>query len=165
MAQNQVQNQEHRKSRSTTIYAPIELKEKVIELSKKIGKPQWKVLLDAVVFYESIIRKPRKKEELPIIDKIVWYIEKLCLAVGALRGNPSNENLQKLLKITMQISERLAIDTSILDKAIRDFIRVINTETSSEDEKHSLFSEAVIELDMALKSVLLEIIYRYMFRE
>jgi hypothetical protein len=80
---------EQPKSRHSSIYAPVELKEKIKYLSEKTGKPQWKILLEALALYETSLRKPKAKEELPVIDKVIWYIEKLCMSIGALKENPS----------------------------------------------------------------------------
>ena len=156
-----IEKAEHSKKKGTTIYAPYELKEKLKRLSEKTGRPQWKILLEALELYETSLRKPRAKEELPIVDKVVWYIEKLAMSIGALKENPSNENHQKTLKTIQQIRERLKIDTAILERAVADFIKTVNTKASNGAEKHIMLDEAVIELNMALKSVLIEIVYTY----
>ena len=159
------QDQETRRTKSSTIYAPPELKEKLKRLSEKTGRTQWRILLEALELYETSLRKPRAKEELPIVDKVVWYIEKLAMSIGALKENPSNENHQKTVKTIQQIRERLKIDTALLERAVADFIKAVNTKASNGAEKHIMLDEATIELNMALKSVLIEIVYTYILKE
>jgi len=48
-----------------------------------------------------------------------------------------------------------------LERAVVDFIRVVDTKASNGAEKHIMLDEAVVELNMALKSVLIEIVYIY----
>jgi len=149
----------------STIYAPVELKEKVKQLSDKTRKAQWKVLLDAVALYEATIRKPKTKAELPIVDKVLWYIEKLCMSIGALKENPTGSNLQKSLKTIKQIKERLGIDTALLEKAAADYHKATAASYKDEWEKHYSLDEATTELNMALKSVLLEMAYKHILKE
>jgi len=159
------QGVESRRRGYTTIYAPPELKEKIKALSEKLGRPQWKVLLEAITFYETLVRKPKAKEELPSIDKAVWYLQKLSMSIGALKENPSDANLQKTLKTVSQIRERLKVDTSILEKAVSDFVMTVKNLSTNAVDKHSVLDEITIELNMALKSVLIEIVYRYILKE
>jgi hypothetical protein len=156
---------EQPKSKHSSIYAPPEFKEKIKYLSEKTGKPQWKILLEALALYETSLRKPRAKEELPIVDKVVWYIEKLCMSVGALKENPSDANLQKTMKTVSQIRERLGVNTSLLEKAVQDYVSVVKRLPEDPAEKHVALDEFTIELNMALKSVLIEIVYRYILKE
>ena len=160
-----IEEVEPSKKKGTTIYAPPELKEKLKRLSEKTGRTQWRILLEALELYETSLRKPRAKEELPIVDKVVWYIEKLAMSVGALKENPSSENLQKTTKTISQVRERLKVDTAILERAVADFIKAVNTKASNGAEKHAMLDEATIELNMALKSVLIEIVYTYILKE
>jgi hypothetical protein len=152
-------------TKETTIYAPPELKSKVKALSERTGKPQWKILLEALTLYESQLRKPRIKEELPIVDKVVWYMQKLSMSIGALKENPSEENLSKTMKTIQQIKERLGVDTSLLERAVVDYVRLVDFAASDPIEEHRLLDEAVMEINMALKSVLLEIVYKWVLKE
>jgi hypothetical protein len=156
---------EQPKSRHSSIYAPVELKERIKHLSEKTGKPQWKILLEALALYETSLRKPKAKEELPVVDKVIWYIEKLCMSIGALKENPSDANLQKTMKTVSQIKERLRVDTAILEKAIQDYVAAVRRLPEDHDEKHRVLDEVTIELNMALKSVLIEIVYKYILKE
>jgi hypothetical protein len=149
------------REKGTTIWVPIEFKQRVKALAEKQGKAEWKILLDALSLYETSLRKPKVKEELPIVDKVLWYIEKLCMSVGELKASPTEENLQKTLKTIQQIRERLKVDTSILERAVNDYYRLLkNNRKDREDEV-----EARMEVNMALKSVLIEIVFRWILKE
>jgi len=156
---------QNKKTRSSSIYAPPEFKEKIKQLSEKTGKPQWKVLLEALALYETTLRKPKAKEELPVIDKVIWYIEKVSMSIGALKENPSDVNLQKTLKTISQIKERLKIDTALLERAVQDFVAVAKKSPEDPVVKHATLDEVTMELNMALKSVLIEIVYKYILKE
>jgi hypothetical protein len=156
---------QQKRTKGTTIYVPAELKEKIKALSEKTGKVQWKVLLDALALYETTVRQPRAKEELPVIDKAVWYIQKLSMSIGALKENPSDENFSKTLKTIVQVRDRIGIDTSLLERAVVDYTRLVRNPPESPVEKHRVIDEATMELNMALKSVLMEIVYRNIFKE
>ena len=149
-----------------TVRVPAELDEKLKALSERTKWAKWKVILEAIAMYESFLRKPRAKGELPVVDKIVWYVEKLCMSVGALKERPVEENLRKTTKTVAQIRERLKVDTSLLEKAVVDYYDAANSPLEKgPDERHAVLDEATVELNMALKSVLLEIAYNYILKE
>jgi len=151
--------------RWTTIKVPVSLDRRVAELASRVGKAKWKVLLDAIALYETSVRRARTKEELPKVDKVLWYIEKLCMSVGALKERPSPENLGRTLKTASQIRERLGVDVSLLERAVNDYVRVFNTEYRNPVEKHDAVDEVTMEVNMALKSVLIEITYKHILKE
>jgi hypothetical protein len=151
--------------KETTIYVPQEFKQKLKQLSERTGKVQWRVLLDALTLYESTLRRPKTKEELPIVDKIVWYIQKVSMSIGALKENPSEANLEKTMKTISQIRERLNVDTALLERAVVDYVRLVSNAPQDPIEKHRVLDEAVMEVNMALKSVLLEIVYTHILKE
>ena len=96
-------------------------------------------------------RKPRAKEELPVVDKVVWYVQKLAMSVGELKASPTEENLQRTLKTIQQIKERLGVDTSILERALADYARLVRGDRKEREDE----VEARMEVNMALKSVLI----------
>jgi len=151
--------------KETTIYVPVEFKRKIKELSERTGKAQWRLLLDALALYESTLRKPRVKEELPTVDKVVWYMQKISMSVGALKENPSEENLNKTMKTIQQIKERLQVDTGLLERAVVDYVRLAGSAPQDPVSRHRFLDEATMELNMALKSVLLEIVYTHILKE
>jgi hypothetical protein len=149
------------KGRGSTIWVPAEFKEKVKALAEKQGKAEWKILLDALALYETTLRKPRVKEELPVVDKVVWYVQKLAMSVGELKASPTEENLMKTLKTVSQVKERLGVDTSLLERAVNDYYKLLRgNKREREDEV-----EARMEVNMALKSVLIEIVFKWILKE
>jgi hypothetical protein len=152
-------------TKETTIYVPVEFKQKIKELSERTGKAQWRILLDAIALYESTLRKPKMKEELPVVDKVVWYMQKLSMSIGALKENPSEANLEKTMKTIQQVKERLGVDTSLLEHAVVDYVKLVSNAPQDPIEKHRLEDEARMEINMALKSVLLEIVYKWILKE
>jgi hypothetical protein len=151
--------------KETTIYVPQEFKQKIKELSERTGKAQWRILLDALALYESTLRKPRTKEELPVVDKVVWYMQKLSMSIGALKENPSEENLARTLNTIRQVKERLLVDTGLLERAVVDYVKLVSTAPQDPIERHRLEDEAKMEVNMALKSTLLEIVYKWVLKE
>jgi hypothetical protein len=152
---------ERGKSKGATIWVPVEFKQRVKALAEKQGKAEWKVLLDAVALYETTIRRPRTKEDLPVVDKVIWYVQKLAMSVGELKASPTEENLQKTLKTIQQVKERLGVDTAILERAVNDYYKLLRgNRREREDEV-----EARMEINMALKSVLIEIVYKWILKE
>jgi hypothetical protein len=149
------------REKGTTIWVPIEFKQRVKALAEKQGKAEWKVLLDALALYETTIRRPKTKEDLPVVDKVIWYVQKLAMSVGELKASPTEENLQKTLKTIQQVKERLGVDTAILERAVNDYYKLLRgNRREREDEV-----EARMEVNMALKSVLIEIVYKWILKE
>ena len=149
------------KGKGATIWVPMEFKEKVKALAEKQGKAEWKVLLDAIALYETSLRKPRTKEELPVVDKVVWYIQKLSMSIGELKASPTEENLNRTLKTVQQIKERLGVDTALLERALTDYVRLLKGNRKEREDE----VEARMEVNMALKSVLIEIMFRWILKE
>ena len=136
-----------KKVKWTTIKVPIEFRNKVRELSRKTEKPYWKVLLNAISLYESQLKKPKLKEELPLLDKVSWYITKLVSSMGIFKVDPSKENYERFLRTIEQVEKRLEIDLSLLKRVARDYYQ-----NDLEDLR--------VELNMATKSAILNIIYQ-----
>jgi MoxR-like ATPase len=149
----------------TTIYAPQEFKDRVKALSEKTGKAQWKVLLDALALYETQVRKPRTKGDLPAVDKVIWYVEKLAMSVGALKERPNEEALNRTLKTIQQVRGRLGVNTALLEKAVKDYVSLANASAKNDEESHAALDEATMELNMALKSALVDIIFKHLLKE
>jgi hypothetical protein len=152
---------ERGRGKGATIWVPVEFKERVKALAQKQGKAEWKVLLDALALYETSLRKPRHKEELPIVDKVIWYIQKLAMSIGELKASPTEENLMKTLKTVNQVKERLGVDTALLERALTDYVRLLRGNRKEREDE----VEARMEVNMALKSVLIEIVFRWILKE
>jgi hypothetical protein len=149
------------RGKGATIWVPSEFKERVRLLAQKQGKAEWKVLLDAIALYETSLRKPKTKEELPVVDKVVWYIQKLSMSVGELKVSPTEENFQRTLKTIQQIRERLGVDTALLERAVNDYYKLLRgNKKEREDEV-----EARMEVNMALKSTIIEIMFKWILKE
>jgi len=136
----------------TTIKIPKEIHEKIKQYRQRYGKATWRIILEALSFFETISRKPRSKEELPDLDKFSWYITKLATSFGAFKENPSHENLIYLEKRVKELREKLGIDASHLALLAERYMRAKNDE-----EKKKLR----IELNMAFKSVIKELLQSY----
>jgi hypothetical protein len=147
--------------KGATIWVPLEFKQRVKALAQRLGKAEWRVLLDALSLYETSLRKPKTKEELPVVDKVLWYIEKLCMSIGEFKASPTEENLQKTLRTASQVRERLNVDTSLLERALTDYARMLKGNKGEGEEE----VEARMEVNMALKSVLVEITFKWILRE
>jgi hypothetical protein len=87
------------------------------------------------------------------------------MSIGALKENPSEENLNKTVKTIQQVRDRLGVDTGILERAVTDYVRLAGSALQDPVSRHRFLDEAVMEVNMALKSVLLEIVYTHILKE
>ena len=87
---------------------------------------------------EEAFREEKAKEEKPVeearpagaavesypreLDRRAWYIVKLLSSLGALKENPTAENLSKLKSTAAQVEERLGVAVGELLKAAEDFL-------------------------------------------
>lgn len=133
----------------TTIKVPAELRDRIKALAERMGTAEWRVVLMGVSFLAKQIEEPRIKEDLPLIDKVSWYIAKLAMSVGAFKENPTEENLQRLRRTCLQIAQRYGIDTSIVLRTAEDYMRSPGTDTK-------------IELNMSLKMVIVDMMWKLM---
>jgi len=145
-------SQSETRRRWTTIQVPVELRDMIKNLALRENKTEWQIIMDSVSFYYAQKQKPRVKEEASILDKVSWYITKLATSVGAFKENPSEQNLEKLKKTAQQVQERLGVDTSLL-------VRVAEAYMNYRDE------DSKMELNAALKMIILEIILQKLARE
>jgi len=157
MSKPEPKPEEKKKSRGARIYVPPEFKVRLDLLSKRYGKTKWKILLDALSLYETSLRKPKAKQELPHLEKATWYIMKLCMSVGAFKAKPDDTSLQQTMKTVTQIKERLKIDTSLLEKALQDYLAYAKA--------NKLSGDVFMELNETLKLVVTDIVYNYMLKE
>jgi len=146
----------------STIYVPDELKERIEFYSKVHGKPMWRVVMDAMTFYEMFYKGKLEDKtgetKFPELAKAVWYIIKLSMAVGALKADTTPQRAEMLQRVMKQVRERLGVNTSLLERAVYDYIQV---KLSSDGEKANpdLQKDVEIELTNALKLVALDILY------
>jgi len=154
MNPNEIQDLSQTQSvkRWTTVKVPTELREFIRRLALKENKVEWQVIMNALSFYYMQKQKPRVKEDGSLIDKISWYITKIGTSVGSFKENPSEENLEKLKRTAQQIQERLGVDTSLLVRVAESYMRY-----HDEDSR--------MELNAALKMLILDIIYKKLVEE
>jgi hypothetical protein len=72
---------------------------------------------------------------------------------------------RRLLKTTQQIRDRLGVDTSLLERAITEYVRAMSVNGGDPVDRHELVDEVTLEVNMALKSVLIEIMYKHILKE
>jgi hypothetical protein len=152
-------------SKRSSISLSREIYEKLDSLSKRTRKSKQNIILEALSLYETQIRRPRIKEDFPITDKIIWYMMKLSMSIGALKENPSEINFNKTMKTISQIRDRLKVNTSVLEKAVQDFYISMRTLPEDPSLRHDVVDEVTMEINMALKSVLIEIFFNYIYKE
>jgi hypothetical protein len=152
----------------STIYVPDELKERIEFYSKIHGKPMWRVVMDAMTFYEMFYKGKLEDKtgetKFPQLAKAVWYIIKLSMAVGALKADTSPQRAEMLQRVIKQVRERLGIDTSLFERAIYDYIQV-KLSDNKEGINPELQKDVEIELTNALKLVALDILYNTLARQ
>jgi len=152
-------------SKRSSVSLPREIFDKLDSLSKRTRKSKQNIILEALSLYETQIRRPRIKEEFPVADKIIWYMMKLSMSIGALKENPTEINFNKTMKTISQIRDRLKVNTSIIEKAVQDFYISMRTLPEDPSLRHDVIDEATMEINMALKSVLIEIFFNYIYKE
>ena len=64
-----------------TIKIPQYLYDKLKSMTNKTHPHMYQVIEKALEHYEIYLKKPKKKSELPRLDKAAWYIVKLVTGV------------------------------------------------------------------------------------
>jgi len=152
----------------SSVYVPEELKERIEFYSKVHGKPMWRVVMDAMAFYEMFYKGKLEgktgETKFPELAKAVWYIVKLSMAVGALKADTTPQRAELLQRAIKQVKDRLGVDTSLLERAAYDYIQ---TKLSNDKEKTNpeLQKDADIELTNALKLVVLDILHNMLTKQ
>jgi len=148
-----------------TIYVPNELKERIDFYAKVHGKPLWRVVMDAMTFYEMFnsgkLRRKDGTSEFPELAKAIWYSVKISMAVGALKADTRPERAESVQRVIKQIKERLGINTSLFERALYDYIQLKLDPNANPEYK----KDVEIELTNALKLLVLEIIYKALQKE
>ena len=146
------EKKEVKKTEWTTIKIPREVLYKLKALSYKEQKPYWKIVINAISFYDTIRRRPYIKSELPNIDKASWYIAKALMSIGSLKENPTKENLAKLEKTLNQIQKRIGINPEYVIASARSYVRKPDTDNR-------------IELNASAKMLVIDILYKMVLKE
>jgi len=86
-------------------------------LSLKRSEDTWSTLLDRL----AGVRFPSSEE----IDRVSWYITKMIISIQSLKclvdRDSREKQLERTLNVLKQISERLDIDTSILQDIVKQY--------------------------------------------
>jgi len=138
----------HRMAKWTTIRIPVELKNKLLELSQKKNAAYWKIIQEAIAWFQSSVVETRDRDVIPEIDKASWYIAKLSYSLAKFKDKPSEENYQWLVKVINQIRERLGVDLQYL----------VRTAMAYQVEQNR---ENLIEFWMAWKMAIVDIFFKY----
>jgi len=131
------------------IKVPEELHKKLLALARKKKKAIHMIIMEAIAFHREQEKFPSVKEDLPMTDKISWYIFKLSSSVGAFKEHPSLQNYALLERTCAQIQYRLGVDTSLI-------LRYAKYLLSHNDP------DIRIELNMATKFVIVEILNKHL---
>lgn len=116
----------------TSIKVRKDLDSVITEYAKQRGEAKHKVIAKAIHFYVLQEKKAKVKEDLPLIDKITWYIVKMSMSAGRLKENPSEENLNAFLRTVSQIEERFEIRLDWAKRAAQEYIKERSAEASIE---------------------------------
>jgi hypothetical protein len=152
----------------STIYVPDELKERIEFYSRVHGKPMWRVVMDAMTFYEMFYKGKLEEKDgetkFPELAKVTWYIVKLSIAVGALKADTTPLRAEMLQRAIKQVRERLNTDTSLLERAVYDYIHV-KLSDSGEKVNPDIQRDVEIELTNALKLTVLDMLHNVLSRQ
>jgi len=134
------------------IRVPEELYNRLTKIAEEKDLPIWKVIAEALSYYEHYTKKTKEMQKLPRLDKASWYCYKLSASVGSLRENPTEENLTLLTKTCKQLEERYGIDASLLVKVATEYQKSKSTKDK-------------IELNEIAKLVVGDIICKFLFEQ
>jgi len=137
----------------TTVIVPVELAQKLSELSTKKGIAIWRLIHEAITFYETLEAKPKKKNELPELNKYSWYIYKLSKSVSLFLENPSRNNYVKLRRrlyedLVERIFGRIIPEIELLDKLAQQYMVSKSTQLKVQinDTTRSLIEKIILKL-------------------
>jgi len=97
---------------------PRSLRDKLKRKAEERGVAMWQLLIEAINTLEWTKKGVMPRSDL---DKVSWYVYKLSSSVGEFRGNPSQENRDTLLETIRQVRERLGVDATELEVAVRQY--------------------------------------------
>ena len=102
------------------VKVPDYLLENIDSISKREKRARWQIIYDSVSYYEAQKKKPVIKSELPMLEKVSWYIAKLSQAVTWYITNPDENHYQLTIKTISEIGSRLDVD-------VKDLLGVLET--------------------------------------
>jgi len=145
------EKKEERNKEWSTIHTPKE----VLDLLKRIrgrakeNKANWKIILEALSFYESILSSPSKMMKQDKVEKVSWYITKLSQAYTLFTISPTPENYENLSKRLDEINKRLNVNTDSLKRLAEQYMNIKNEQKKA---------NAKIELNQTYKLIIKEMI-------
>jgi hypothetical protein len=131
----------------TAIEVPIAIAERIRSIAERKGRSEWEILLDAIGYYEAQLRAPKKKEKLPAVEKLSWYISKISVGVALFISNPTSESLDTTLRMLEGVRTRLQVDTRVLAQTLELYFK-------SEDKSPSRRATVMHALKMVIREVL-----------
>jgi len=152
MAQTPNQNQSPKK-KWTVVTVPIEVKTLLERIKSRSNHdaPNWRLILDALSFYEALRSKPKMVEDLDKVEKISWYITKLSLAYGTFAVNPTEESMAQLIERLQEVEMRLQVDTSVVQKMVNQYAKI------KDEQERKKFR---IQMNQAFKMIIKEMIIK-----
>jgi hypothetical protein len=131
----------------TAIEVPSEIGERIRAIAERKGRSEWEIILDAIGYYEAQLRAPRKKEKLPDVEKLSWYISKISIGVALCVSNPTQESLEITLKMLESVRVRLHVDTRVLAQTLELYFK-------SEDKSPKRRASVMHALKMVIREIL-----------
>lgn len=121
-----------------SIYVTPDLKGMIVDLAKMTRKKQVQIIREAVYFYYTQLRQPKIKNYIAKDEKLVWYVTKLAVAVGALKAAPTAENLEAVETAAAQVVERLRVNSNLISALVETAKRY---SSASEKERQKMLGE------------------------
>ncbi|RLF08420.1 MAG: hypothetical protein DRJ60_00375 [Thermoprotei archaeon] len=134
------------------IRVPEELYNRLTKIAEEKDLPIWKVVAEALSYYEHYTKKTKEMQKLPRLDKASWYCYKFSASVGSLRENPTEENLALLANTCKQLEERYGIDTKLVLKMASEYVKKRST-------------QAKIEMNETAKLIVGDIICKFLYEQ
>jgi hypothetical protein len=101
-----------------TLKLPSFLYESIQSISERENRAMWEVIADAFSYYEAQKRQPKLKMELPILEKLSWYIAKITYGVSFFLAKPTDVNYTITIATLDETEKRLGVDLKELKDAV-----------------------------------------------
>jgi hypothetical protein len=101
-----------------TVKLPSFLHESIQSMSERENRAMWEVIADAFSYYEAQKRQPKLKMELPVLEKLSWYIAKITYGVSFFLAKPTDVNYTITMTTLEETEKRLEVDLKELKYAI-----------------------------------------------
>ena len=130
----------------TTIKVPKEVADFIREIRERTGKSSWQIIVEALTFYDNMLRERGHFSKSSDVDKAAYYILKLITSASYVKFSKDEESLEKFRKVVEQVSERLKINCEELLPAAEKLIK----------EKSG---KSIHTFNMVLKSCIIKLIF------